>query len=522
MADSRYCPECGERNPVWARFCNACGIAMLSPMTADDPGPPPPDLLPLRRPPAQEAEEQAATEQTETAADAAGPKLLWWTIPADSLLHGRSFRALMGMRTASETAINALGYGMLVQVVRETESGFQAALVTVSTVAPAALFGVLGGAAVDRSNKRLILVLANLVRALLCFGFWLTARSVPTIYTLLVLITIATQFATPAESAIVPRVVEPDRLAGANSFANLCEAAGQLLGMAILAPIFVAVTGDAGPLVLFCGVIFTYAAIRALAIQTRTQPEEDVRPALAATGGRPWLAGTKESLAEAWAYLASNRPAFITVLLLVLASTANLVMVTLAPRFTQQVLEFSPEFAVFVFGPAVVGMLSGLALVPRITHVVRPRVLVLAGFLLMVVSLLLIGAVYAITDILQSLNPFGVYDRASERQAHLWTVMLLAVPLGFSFSVVQVSANTFLNQRVPLRMQGRVFALQGAVKNATAILPLLALGGLASAVGVRPVLIIAPLLILFLALYGASKSAQLAGRRPPAAPAPAR
>src|SRR3712207_6882466 len=51
------------------------------------------------------------------------------------------------------------------------------------------------------------------------------------IYLLLVLVTIATQFATPAESAIVPRVVPPERLAGANSFANLSESAGQLLGM---------------------------------------------------------------------------------------------------------------------------------------------------------------------------------------------------------------------------------------------------------------------------------------------------
>jgi hypothetical protein len=93
------------------------------------------------------------------------------------------------------------------------------------------------------------------------------------------------------------------------------------------------------------------------------------------------------------------------------------------------------------------------------------------------------------------------------------TVMFLAVPLGFSFSVVQVAANTFLNARVPLGMQGRVFALQGAVKNATAIVPLLALGALASWVGVRPVLIVAPLLILFLALYGASKSSYLAGRQ---------
>jgi MFS-type transporter involved in bile tolerance (Atg22 family) len=73
-----------------------------------------------------------------------------------------------------------------------------------------------------------------------------------------------------------------------------------------------------------------------------------------------------------------------------------------------------------------------------------------------------------------------------------------------------VAATTFMNARVPLGMQGRIFALQGAIKNATAILPLLALGALASLVGVRTVLMLAPFLILFLAIYGASKSAQLA------------
>jgi MFS family permease len=426
----------------------------------------------------------------------------------------------MGMRVASETAINALSYGMLVQVVRETQSGFAAALVTVSTVAPAALFGVFGGAAVDRANKRFMLVAANLLRALLCLGFLLTARNVGMIYLLLWLITIATQFATPAESAIVPSVVEPRRLAGANSFANLCEAAGQLLGMAILAPIFVKLTGDAGPLVLVCGLIFAFAAVRALAIRTHVVPEAEVRPALAATGGRPWLAGTRESLVEAWEYLASNRPAFITLMLLVLASTANLVMVTLAPRFTQEVMELDPSFAVFVFGPAVIGMLSGLALVPRVTHRVRPRVLVLFGFLLMVIALLAIGGVDWITARLTALNPLGLYDPGplgrgplAHADNRLGTVMILAIPLGFSFSVVQVAANTFMNERVPLPMQGRVFALQGAIKNATAIVPLLALGALASLVGVGPVLIVAPLLILLLALYGASKSSQLAGRR---------
>jgi DHA3 family macrolide efflux protein-like MFS transporter len=460
---------------------------------------------------------------------AAGPRLLWYTIPADSLLHERPFRALMGMRVASETAINALGYGMLVQVVRDTQSGFMASLVTVSTVAPAALFGMMGGAIVDRSNKRLMLVLANLVRALICLGFLFTGSGVAAIFALLVVVTIASQLASPAESSIVPRVVSRDRLAGANSFANLCESAGQLLGMAILAPVMVKLTNSATPLVVACGMIFAYAGVRALAIRTHPVPEDQERPARDDNGTRPWLAGTIESLREAWAYLASNRPAFITMLLLVLASTANLVMVTLAPRFTQQVLDLQPEFAVFVFGPAVMGMLCGLAFVPRIVNRIRPRDLVLAGFLLMVFSLLMIGAVDPLTDLFRSTNLLGLYDPGplgrgplAHSDGRLGTVMLLAVPLGFSFSVVQVAANTFMNARVPLAMQGRVFALQGAIKNATAIVPLLALGALASLVGVRPVLIVAPLLILFLALAGASKSAQLAQRPNPPAPFPAR
>jgi MFS family permease len=511
---STYCSHCGERNPARARYCHACGGRLRS-SAASAPARPP-DNLP--------STEQAPSE-SEPAGVAGGPKLLWWTIPADSILHNASFRALMAMRLASETAINAIGYGMLVQVVRETQSGFQASLVTVSTVAPAALFGVVGGTVVDRSNKRLMLVLANLVRALLCGFFLLTSQSVGQIYLLLWIITIASQFASPAESAIVPRVVAPPRIAGANSFANLCEAGGQLLGMAILAPIFVKVTGSAAPLIAVCGVIFLFAAVRALAIRTRVAPEAVERAERAGSVPRLWLAGTRESLAEAWFYLSSNRPVFITVLLLVLASTANLVLVTLAPRFTQEVLDLPPEFAVFVFGPAVIGMLSGLALVPRIAHRVRPRVLVLAGFMLMVVSLLLVGFIGPITDALMSLNLLRLYDPGplgrgplGHSDGQLGTVMFLAIPVGFSFSVVQVAANTYLNERVPLGMQGRVFALQGAIKNATAIIPLLALGALASLVGVQPVLIVTPLLIFILALYGASKFHQLARRQSGPAP----
>ena len=555
LLPSRSCEACGGPNPAGARFCNGCGVRLSSPVGA---GTGPTEVA---------AEGNGAgprvVGQLPAAGARTGPRLLWWQIPADSLLHSPSFRALMTMRLAAETAINALTYGMLIEIVRlhgvSRWVGVLAALVTVSTVAPAALFGPVGGVVVDRMPKRGMLVAVNLARALLCFGFLFIGTGTAAIYGLLVVLTIATQFATPAEAAILPRVVPSERLAAANSFSNLAESAGGMLGMAILAPIMVKLPGAPRSLILVCGILLTYAALRAVGVRQdvlrtdagalrtagasvragvlpASQPAAGPRASAAQESAsdqppgdpapgvqdpalpppeKPWLAGTREALLEAWNWLAGDRAAFISMMLLVLASTANLVMVTLAPRFTSQVIGLSPEFAVFVFGPAVVGMLLGLALVPRLARRVRKRLLVTIGFLLMVVMLLLLGALDGVTALLRRTDPLSLYSGLltlgplGHADGRLAVALVLAVPIGFAFSMVQVAAQTLLHERVPLEMHGRVFALQGAVKNAAAVVPLLALGGLASLVGdVRPVIAVTALLILFLALYGAARSAR--------------
>lgn len=539
------CPACGAENPAGARFCNTCG-RRLDPRAV----PAPAAARATRMPARDDGDDEIAGPEPGSSGARGGPRLLWWEIPADSLLHAPSFRALMWMRLTSEAALNALTYGMLVQIVRkygehgESPSrwvGLLAALVTIATVAPAALFGPIGGVAVDRAPKRLMLVLTNLARALVCFGFFFAGSGTAAIYALLVAITVITQFATPAEASVLPRVVPQERLAAANSFSNLAESGGQMLGMAILAPILMKLPGSPESLILVCGLLLTYAAISAVGVRLTVgrAPATDAQDAAPAptppepagasvdSGAavtKPWLAGTRAALAEAWDWLAGDRAAFISMMLLVLASTANLVMVTLAPKFTREVIDVPPEFAVFVFGPAVAGMLTGLAVVPRLARRINKRRLVTTGFLLMVTVLLMFGALNGVTGLARRAGPldallsWGPLDHADGR---LGMALVLAVPLGFAFSMVQVSAHTLLHERVPLEMQGRVFALQGAVKNATAILPLLLLGGLASLVGdVRPVMIVASLLILFLALYGGARSAQwTAPRTPPLQPA---
>ncbi len=274
------------------------------------------------------------------------------------------------------------------------------------------------------------------------------------------------------------------------------------------------------PLIIASGLLLTYAAVRAVAIHLLTPEERTPRPQRDDdTARRPWMAGTRESLLEAWQWLAGDRAAFISMLLLVLASTANLVIVTLFPKFAQEVLGVPPELAVYVFFPAVAGVLLGLALTPKLAEHVQKRLLVTIGFLLMVVVLLLFGGVNQLAVLLRGFGPIGtLFERGplAYRDGRLGAALLLALPLGFGLSMVQVAAQTLLHERVPLAMQGRVFALQGAVKNAVATLPLLVLGGLASLLGdTRPVLVIASVSILALALYGAARSASWTAPRVP-------
>ena len=53
---------------------------------------------------------------------------------------------------------------------------------------------------------------------------------------------------------------------------------------------------------------------------------------------------------------------------------------------------------------------------------------------------------------------------------------------------------------MPLRIQGRAFALLGVLKDGLAIFPLLALGAVASRIGVDAVITVAPVFLLVIAV----------------------
>ena len=173
-------------------------------------------------------------------------------------------------------------------------------------------------------------------------------------------------------------------------------------------------------------------------------------------------------------------------------------LLALAPVYLTDALDQDVDHIPVVVLPAIVGLLLGLRLVSGLARERGTGMLGTIGlaiFLSGVVALSLIDALDEALGTALGLGriDLGVLELSSASQI----VMILLLPMGFGFSLVNVAANAILNTRVPVGMQGRVFALQTLVAGVAAILPLLTGGALTEVLDVCVVLGLTPVLLVF-------------------------
>ena len=145
----------------------------------------------------------------------------------------RDFRLLWSAQLISMAGSALAEVAAALLVYRMTGSVLSVALVLAATVAPALVVGLVAGLAVDRYDRRRVMLLAALVRArlalaiplLLPFGFgWLVA--------LVFLSTTATQFFEPAQAGLLPDTAPPEELAAANAFMSVSTLTATSAGFA--------------------------------------------------------------------------------------------------------------------------------------------------------------------------------------------------------------------------------------------------------------------------------------------------
>ena len=210
-----------------------------------------------------------------------------------------------------------------------------------------------------------------------------------------------------------------------------------------------------------------------------------------ATGAPPseegvswWQAGWRAMRRDPAVFKAAIELTLITMMLIIMGG--------LIPTYIRDVLDLPFEIGVLVFTPAAVGVIVGLRVAGPLAQRAPHGLLSSVGFALFT------GLLFALAFVNEEASFLGGYGAfAWLNDVDLWDLdggallaMALVLPLGFAYAIVSVAAQTVLNDRVPLALQGRVVATQGVMAALAASLPVLGAGALGDWIGVQPVMAI--------------------------------
>ncbi len=396
-----------------------------------------------------------------------------------SVLANRHFLHLWMAQALSQTAQNGIHFVQMVLIERLTGSSTHMGLMILAFSLPGVLFSAIAGVVVDRLPKKWILVGSNLLRVFCVSSYLLFLRVLDGWWLLIALYTITFlsssigQFFSPAEAASIPLLVGREGLLAANALFNLTLTLAQVAGLMVLAPLGVKLVGEAGS---FAGAALLYLGA---AILVSGLPR-DVPPRRSA-GAQSAYRRAWQDLREGWQFIASHPGVYLPMAHLTLIATLVMIMAMLAPGFAARVLGMRPEDAIYIFAPAGVGMLLATFVAGRYGHLVRRETVANVGLPLVALGFAALG--WVSRGHLQEMQPlFAMYPELAFSVTTAF--MGLALFLGFAMALVNIVAQTALQERSPAEVRGRVYAVQFLMANLVAIPPLLTAGGLADLIGI--------------------------------------
>ncbi len=420
-----------------------------------------------------------------------------------AVLRNRSFLALWMAQVLSNTALNGSFFLQLILIEQVTGSSGQLAAVILAFSLPAVFLSALAGLVVDRISKKNILFASNALRVLtgsaltLLASFLLSHRLndalfLTELYILVFLTSAIGQFFAPAEGATIPLLVRSGNLMPANSLFTITFTASQILGLVILAPLGVKTIGVIGSLWVAVGM---YAVATLL---TTTLPRD--RPTRNGTlDGVSALRSAWDEVREGWHYTATHRPILAALLQLALISSLTMLMAMLAPGYAVRVLGMSAEDSIYVFWPAGAGMFLASIAVGRFGDRVSRAVLSSAG---------MFGLGLALAGLAWAGGGLQTPDLPLFRSHPEWTIsaaafiMFFSLVTGTTMAMINIPAQTVVQEQSSDAVRGRVLAVQFTLGNALGIPPMLFIGNLADRWGIPQVTFgVAALIMLLAVLY---------------------
>jgi MFS family permease len=396
-------------------------------------------------------------------------------------------------RFLSRMAGQTMTYGIMVFLAVEGSGQLKITVANSAGYLAALLVGLQGGMLADSRPKRQVLAVSFAALAAVCIlGPILLGTSGLDLLAIIFIASGINQVVGPGMKSVVAIVATPEEVATAASLINIVGSIGSSVGSMLIAPVLIKQFGIDAVLIA-SGLLYLLSAIRIYRLPAAEEiGMEELRQPLRDLDWKPRALSLRYN--ADWAI--ANRP--VASMLLVGALSAALLhgVTTLVPIFVRDVLKADPTNSVYIFFLSGVGFFVGAFIAPSLLARYGERQVAIGSFLLMAVSVILLGFVDAVATPFAFISPLRLLSLFNvDLSKPILAAGVIAFPANLGSTICLQSVQVYVNKNVPKRQQGGIFGLQQVQENALNLMAIVSLGLLSVAVGPQYIFIFAPIVV---------------------------
>ena len=377
----------------------------------------------------------------------------------------RDLRLVLSAGIISLTGDWILTIGLIYRVYALTGSTVASALTMASSFAPQVLLGAVAGVFADRWDRKRTMIAADLLLAagLLPLVLVHDAAQVWIVFAVMFWEGSVQQFFSPAEQAMVPRLVPDDELIAANAVSGQVSNVSRLAGSALGG--ILAAAGGIIAVTLIDAASFLASALLLALVRTTG------RTAASSEGGsiRVRLARVGAELRDGLQMSARHAVLRALMIFALVTSVGEGIMSTLFTPFVEHVLHGTPQDLGLIVAAQAVGGIVGGIVAAACGHRARAS------------RLLSYGAIaFGLVDLAIFLYPLGYVA--------VWPAIVGMIIVGLPGALTVAGLITLFQRSSEDSYRGRVFGAVSALEGITVLAGTLGAGYLSRFVGIVPVL----------------------------------
>jgi len=402
------------------------------------------------------------------------------------ILNDRNFVKLWLAQIFSLLSANILNFVLIGKIYSLTQSTTAVGFYLFFYYLPTMILGPFVGVFIDNWNKKSIFIFSNLIQSIIVLSYLFTKERVWPLYTIVLLYSLGDEFFNPSVGTSIPSLVKKDHLSAANSLFFFTSQGSLIMGF-FAGGVMLKFLNNTNYIFFTVSFFLLLATVLSFSLPTRLfSGNNKIKPVLGRTsnlGSVFDFQGFWQQTKEGYFFI-KNEPLVLFPILL-LAGLQGMVGIALIifPSLAKVLkIEFA-DSAYLVILPAIFGAMIGSWILQKIIKKARKNSLILSGLFSLGIECCLI--------VLASIflrNPIIL-------------VLPLILFVGGGYIFVYIPLQTLIQEKTPIDVRGRVFGTLNTIVNLAGALPMLFLTTLVDFLGVRLILFLLGIGLLFLTFY---------------------